>query len=163
MLLPEPDEAEKLMVEATLDRQPTSEESGRTHWRIRRYQRSHVEDQKFGEQVFAVDVELATGKGQGALIAAHYLTCRGAQKDSMLGMDHGPHNEGCKFIYNGMDAQRAWYFLDVRDAILAALRWDPDTEAEPFGWTRALDGTNRIRPKGDPLLEMIGNEAVIPQ
>lgn len=160
MLLPEPDEIERVMMEVTLDREPTIE-SGRTYWRIRRYARHHPEEKRFGPQVFAVDVELARPTGQGAVIASHQLKCRQAEKDASLGIEHPEHDEGCQFVYNGMGPIRAWAYMDVKDAILAALRWDADEDAEPFGWTRALDGTNRIRPKGDPLLEMIGGEAVV--
>lgn len=163
-LSPEPDEIERAMVEATLDRDPIVED-GRTFWRIRKFTWDQGRDTGLGYpgpgQVYAVDVEIGMlGEAQFASVSCKPMTCRTFEKDAQLGIEHREHTEGCRFVVNGMGATRAWQFLDVRDAVLAALRWDADAEAEPFGWTRAFDGTGRVRPKGDPMLEMIGGESV---
>lgn len=141
------------MVEAVLAR----EKDGKSGWRIRRYTRplpSPADQQKFDGQVFAVDVELLDG-GPLAVVASYAMSCRQAAKDATLSIDH-QHDDGCQFAYlEGLGPVRAWQFMGLNDAVLAALRWDADEDAEPFGWTRALDGTGRIRPKGDPLLEVV--------
>jgi len=152
-----------MMVEAVLDRDPVTED-GRTYWRIRKFTWGKgVVNGSLGPspgQVYAVDVEIAMGATTGATIGCKALVCMSYQKDVTHGIEHAEHTDACRFAL-APDTHRAWYFLDARDAILAALRWDADDEPEPFGWTRALDGTGRVRPNGDPLREMIGGEAVV--
>lgn len=164
MLTPEPDDLELALIEATLDRTPEASD-GKTYWRIKRFLWDKGKDTGLGYPSpgvqNAVDVEIAMGSVTGAVVSCKPMKCVTFEKDAMVGIEHRNHDDGCRWVLNGMGPVRAWYFLDVRDAILAAMRWDPDDEAEPFGWTRALDGTGRIRPNGDPMREMIGGEAVV--
>lgn len=40
-------------------------------------------------------------------------------------------------------------------AILAAMEWDPETQPEPKGWVKAIDGTHRRRPDGTEASEEV--------
>jgi len=163
-LTPPPDDLELALIEATLDREPETKD-GKTYWRIRKFLWNVGHDTGLGYPspgvMHAVDVEIAMGSVTGATIACRQMKCRQFEKDATMGIEHRQHDDGCQHVVTGMGPDRAWYFMDVRDAILAAMRWDAGTEAEPFGWTRAFDGTGRVRPNGDPLLEMIGDAAVV--
>jgi hypothetical protein len=52
----------------------------------------------------------------------------------------------------GWWTKREFDFADPIDGLLAAMRWDPETEPEPHGWIR--EG-HRIRPEGDPMSEFV--------
>lgn len=73
----------------------------------------------------------------------------------------------CPMIYNWRicltpkidpDTYDRGYCYNGRDpvsALLAAMEWDPDTEPEPKGWVKAIDGTFRRRPDGTPESEYV--------
>lgn len=55
----------------------------------------------------------------------HYRLCM-TPLASPLGWEHG-------WCYSGTGPDMSY---DLEHAVIAALAWDPDTEAEPFGWTK---------------------------
>jgi hypothetical protein len=113
-------------------------------------------------------VDLATQRGV-RLIAAPMLCFTAQNLAAMAGPSpkiqrfagHHRHGAGCKAEVMSIPTNhgqgitsRWWEYPDEEDALIAALRWEPETEGEPFAWTRSNDGRRRIN--GDPSLESSG-------
>lgn len=147
------DDVEQLIVQSIFDRPLESEDQPDPveFWRIKRCTLD-------GDR-YVVDVH--PPRLSGAVVRCRVLRCESEARDAALELSHEHDDRTCHYVTVNDHRTRAWTFIDTKDAILAALRWDPESEAEPYGWTRALDGTGRFRPNGDPLREMSGDADVL--
>lgn len=142
------DPSEDLLIQSYLDKFPASP-SGTSSQRIKRYTWGEGVDGSAGQR-YAVEVVTNPHDVSAARIQTKPMVCYTAQREALQGNDHTHNDTTCDWG-EAPEVTRWWGYLSLQQAILAALRWEADSEAEPFGWTRAYDG--RIRPNGDPARE----------
>lgn len=103
---------------------------------------------------------LATGEQSVAptFINVKPVQCETWSREAMAGTGRQHrHSPSCQVspltMYaptSGWWTKREFDFADPVDGLLAAMRWDPETEPEPFGWIKQGD---RLRPGADPMAE----------
>lgn len=144
------DPGEDLVLQGFLDKFPASL-SGESCQRIKRYTWGEGVGGSAGQR-YAVEVATNAHDVVAAKVRTRPMVCYTAQREALQGNDHTHNDLTCDWG-EAPDITRWWGYVSLEQAILAALRWEADTEAEPFGWTRAYDG--RIRPNGDPAREVM--------